>query len=214
MNIQYNNLQYFIILTGLGLFTSCNSLPPGNPPPEGEPIIREKPAEVSVQETESELKKNKISAVKEPELETDSALVSEQHPAPVKKTHPAPENTVRPEIPDGADAVNYMMIMLATKCPPIASPAGGPPKVLNEFTVADDKVNDFPLQIWNRLINNSMIIPVSSPDDDYSYIISSSIDAADGKTGPDGKHKYTWKMNMLEAKDRKQIWHTVFEFSQ
>jgi len=110
--------------------------------------------------------------------------------------------------------VNYMMIMLATKCPPIASPAGEVPKVLNEFTVAVDKVNDFPLQVWNRLIKNSMIQPVSNPEDEHSYIISSSIDSLSGTEDKNGRHKYIWKMNMLRAKDRKQIWHTVFEFSQ
>jgi hypothetical protein len=220
MKTLLKNLRYAGYSACLGVISGCTSLPPGNPPPENEPIIKEPVKkevrnlqEIKVKETDIETNSQE-QRIREPELVIPAE--EERLSQGEKKTEISEEkiNLVKAKVPDGADAVNYMMIMLATKCPPIATPEGAPPKVLNEFTVAVDKVNDFPLQVWNKLINNSMIRPVSNPEDDYFYIISSSIDAVSRNIDTQGKHKYIWKMNMLKAKDRKQIWHTAFEFSQ
>jgi len=215
MNKYLYSVRYILILIYAIAFSSCNSLPPGNPPPEGEPIIKDPLPVQKVKHSPSAKIEKKISSKDNAEKKKKifkKVKVDEESKILAKTADKG--HIVEPSVPDGADAVNYMMIMIATKCSPIASPTNGVPRVLNEFTVANDKVNDFPLQVWNRLIKDSMIEPVSTPDDEYSYILSSSIEKLSENSDAKGIERYNWRMNMLEGHNRREIWHTSFEFSQ
>ena len=182
------------------LFVSCNTLPPGNPPPPNQPIISDSSSQKqTVNPIGSQKDKIVIPAIKE---KIENATLST-----------TPSTTIKTQTPDGADAVNYMIIMLATKCKPIAT-AQTPPAVLNEFTVSGNTVNDFPLQVWYRLINNSMIKPISNPQENYQYILVSNIEKIQSTTRKKNKSNYFWKMSLLEANNRRVTWSTSFNFEE
>jgi hypothetical protein len=196
------NKIFAILIFPMIYIVSCNSLPPGNPPPEDQPIISDSP-----------IKKQNIHKNSIPETTNINITKSKdkiKHPPPIEP----PITEIKTEIPKGDDAVNFMIIMLATKCEQIATPEQGPPPILNEFTVSCNAVNDFPLQVWNRLINNSMIKPISDPQKFYQYILVSSIEEIKTSNIKNKRKKYFWKMDLLNASNRKQLWSTTFNFEE
>ena len=202
MTNSSQNKLFLIKILPILFFASCNSLPPGTPPPDNQPIISDANNQnQTIIQTQKTKIKNKI-VIPAPQNNIDNSTVIKPTP-----------KTIKPQQPDGADAVNYMIIMLATKCQPIAA-AKVPPAVLNEFTVSGNTVNDFPLQVWYRLINNSMIKPISNPKANHKYILVSNIEKITSSNPLDKKNNYLWKMNLLESANRKLIWSTTFKFVQ
>jgi len=164
--MKYLKLKTIQQLSGLSLLlciVSCNTLPPGEPPPIQEPIIIQ--------------------------------------PSPVMK----PKNI------DGRDAVNYMLTSLATRCRPISAAGKNIPEILNRFTVSKGAVNDLPMEVWQRLIRNKMIKPVSNPKDQYAYSLVSEIEAISNPES--GKKRYLWEMRLLSNSPKsKEVWKASFEF--
>ena len=196
------NKRFFIKILPIVFLVSCNSLPPGTPPPDNQPIISDSS---ETNQITPKIDNNKL----------ENKVIAPTQPGNIdnSKEIKATPKTIKPQMPDGADAVNYMIVMIATKCKPIAA-AKNPPAVLNEFTVSGNTVNDFPLQVWYRLINNSMIKPISNPNDSHKYVLVSNIEKITSTKISEKKNKYLWKMSLLNAKNRKLIWSTNFKFVQ
>ena len=120
---------------------------------------------------------------------------------------------VIPKYSDGGDAVNYMITSLVTRCHPIASAGKDIPEVLNSFTVSHGKVNELPLEVWQKLIRMKMIQPVSNPNNQYDYSLVSEIEEIQNSDSE--KKKYLWKMRLLQAdSEDREAWKADFEFVQ
>lgn len=140
----------------------------------------------------------------------DPPPVIEKQPLdPASKVPPI----IKPREINGHDAVNYMLTSLATRCRPIASPGKEIPEILNRFTVAHGDVNDLPMEVWQRLIRNKMIKPISNPKERYAYSLVSEIETL--STPIAEKQKYLWKMHLIQnTPAKKVIWKANFKFAQ
>ena len=155
--------------------------------PEGEPPPPEQPIIIDPP----------VIIAEEPEAD------STHNPPPVTKHMP----------PSGKDAVNYMLTSLATRCRPISSPGKSLPEIFNRFTIAPGNVNDLPMELWQKLIRNKMISPISDPNEKYAYSLESEIEVL--PTLIDKEQQYRWKMKLIQNDpDRKEIWKADFDFVQ
>ena len=181
-NIRIKIIGRISVIISLLFFASCNSLPEGDPPPPDQPIIIDSPP-----------------VEKKPVV---NSIQSKQKPVPVVK---------KTKVTNGKDAVNYMLTSLATRCQPIASPGKHLPEILNRFTVAHGEVNDLPMEVWQRLIRNKMIKPISNPNERYSYSLISEIEPL--STPIPEKQRYLWKMRLIQNNQKqKEIWKANFKF--
>lgn len=116
-----------------------------------------------------------------------------------------------PKFPDSEDAVNYMLTSLATRCRPISSPGKTLPEIFNRFTIAPGNVNDLPMELWQKLIRNKMIKPVSDPNAEYAYSLESKIEVLPTPISED--QKYRWQMKLIQNNmDKNEIWKANFDF--
>lgn len=132
-----------------------------------------------------------------------TASNQKENPPPIKK----------PKKIDGKDAINYMLTSLATRCRPISSPGKILPEIFNRFSISQGNVNDLPMELWQRLIRNKMITPISDPKEEYTYILESEIEVL--PTPISQKQKYRWKMKLIQNNpEKKEIWQAKFDFAQ
>ncbi|MBN1865054.1 MAG: hypothetical protein JW808_09145 [Victivallales bacterium] len=118
-----------------------------------------------------------------------------------------------PESATENDAVSYMLTSLATRCKPISAPGKDIPEVLNRFTAAHESVNDFQMELWQRLVRNRLIKPVGDPQDPHSHVLASEIETLSGLDEHGKARKFLWKMSLLEnSAQGTEVWCDSFEF--
>ena len=108
---------------------------------------------------------------------------------------------------NGDDAVNYMLVALAMKCPPIANAGSEKPRIVNDFIVAGRNCNALQMEVWRRVIKTNMIIPVTdakSPE----YRLTSEI-----VKSPQDSSRYIWDMALFNYDGEKPLWKTEVEFT-
>ena len=123
-----------------------------------------------------------------------------------------PAQAVNKVVTSENDALSFMMTSLATRCQPIASPGRDIPEVMNKFMSTHELVDDIQMQLWQRLVRNRMIRPVSDPQAPHRYVLSGEIELL-GEANDSGKHRFLWGMRLLEnTAEGAEVWQDKFEF--
>ncbi len=107
-------------------------------------------------------------------------------------------------------AINYMVVSLVMKCRPIADAGTTKPKVQNNFIFSSKLVDSVQMDVWRKLINMDMIVPVAREAEHPEYRLKSEITQKGKRVG--NEKKYSWKMTLERISDRKSLWTEHLEF--
>jgi hypothetical protein len=123
---------------------------------------------------------------------------------PIVKDRPPHETTLM----TGKMAVNHLTTSLVMK----GLSDKEKPRIINDFVVSSRKVNHYQMQVWRRIINMNMIIPISDKTGRPAYKLSSEITRLPERVN--GRIKYSWIMSMDQIGVKKDIWREEIEFGE
>ncbi len=122
------------------------------------------------------------------------------------------ETKTADDVFDGKTAVSYMITSLAMKCSPIKYAGSEKPKIINDFIISAGNINDLQMEVWRRLSNMNMIIPVSDMSRKPEYKLTSEINRLPERVND--RKKYSWIMTLIRSGDKKIIWNEQIEFAE
>jgi len=97
-------------------------------------------------------------------------------------------------------AVNYMTVLLAMKCPPIACAGAIPPRVASAISGVNSFSSELQRKMWVQLSNSGLISPSAIADSNY-ILYSKMV-----KECPENDLSYIWRIRIVDSKSHRELW--------